>query len=190
MAKKKIPLAIVYLRLEDIVRAGNNARKHPKHQVGQIMAAIKEFGFTNPILIDEDKVIIAGHGRLSAAERLGMTEVPTITLIGLNEKQKRAYAIADNAIPLNSAWDTEILAAELKFLDAQTDINLKELGLDELAPDPIELRDVEIKAPPKVAWALIGVPIARFGKVQPMLDKLADSAILIATTITDDKKDR
>lgn len=95
----------------------NNARTHSEEQVAQICASIREFGFTNPLLIDENGGIIAGHGRLAAAKILKMDEVPTIELKGLNEAQKRAYVIADNKLALNAGWDEDLLKLELIALD-------------------------------------------------------------------------
>jgi ParB-like chromosome segregation protein Spo0J len=95
----------------------NNARMHSDEQVTQIASSIKEFGFNVPILIDKDKGIIAGHGRLMAAKKLGHKEVPTIRLEHLSEVQKKAYILADNKIALNSTWDDELLGVELSDLD-------------------------------------------------------------------------
>ena len=100
----------------------NNSRKHSDKQVAQIAASIKEFGWTNPILVDGDNGIIAGHGRLMAARKLGMTEVPTIELSDLSESQKKAYVIADNNLALNADWDEALLKIELE--------NLKNLSFD------------------------------------------------------------
>jgi DNA modification methylase len=99
-----------------------NSRTHSDEQVAQIAASIKEFGWTNPILIDGDNGIIAGHGRLMAARKLGYTEVPTIELKDLTEAQKKAYIIADNRLALNAGWDNEMLNLEFD--------SLKELGFD------------------------------------------------------------
>ena len=107
------PLSIVYRPANNLVPDPRNARTHPKRQIEQLKASIKEFGFTNPILVDPDGNIIAGHGRLQAARALGLAEVPTITLSGLSETQKRALRLADNKIALNAGWDLEILQAEL-----------------------------------------------------------------------------
>ena len=98
--------------------------------MGQIAASIKEFGFTNPILVDKDNMIIAGHGRVMAANKLNLSEVPTICLDYLTEAQKKAYIIADNRLALNADWDYEMLKVELKELDdLEFDINL--LGLED-----------------------------------------------------------
>lgn len=135
-------MELQYRRAADLVPYANNSRTHSKEQVGQIVESIKEFGFTNPILIDEAGGIIAGHGRLEAANALGMEEVPTITLEGISEAQKRAYVIADNRLALNAGWDIEALTSELKALQAE-DFNLDLIGFDadELAKmlaEPVE----------------------------------------------------
>ena len=96
----------------------HNARTHTKKQINQIAASISEFGFTNPILIDQSKVVIAGHGRVQAARLLGFDKVPTIQIDYLSEAQKRAYVIADNKLALNAGWDPEILAIELQHLSS------------------------------------------------------------------------
>ena len=88
-----------------LVPAERNARTHSQEQIKQLVASIQAFGWTNPILIDEDHAIIAGHGRLEAARLAGLSDVPTITLTGLSAAQKRALAIADNKLALNAGWD-------------------------------------------------------------------------------------
>ena len=110
-------LKVIYRKKEDLSGYKNNARTHNETQVKQIAASIKEFGFTNPILIDENDTIIAGHGRLMAAEMLGLGRVPTITLDGLSDEQRRAYIIADNKLALNAGWDYDILKFELERLE-------------------------------------------------------------------------
>ena len=107
----------------------NNSRTHSDEQVAQIAASIKEFGWTNPILIDGDNGIIAGHGRLMAARKLGHDKVPTIELKDLTETQKKAYIIADNRLALNAGWDNEMLTIELNDLLADG-FALKILGFD------------------------------------------------------------
>ena len=102
-----------------------NARTHSDDQIAQIAASIAEFGFINPILVGPDDVIIAGHGRLLAAKRLGLSEVPAIVLDGLTEPQRRALAIADNKLPENAGWNEELLRSELvSFRDLDFDLGL------------------------------------------------------------------
>lgn len=122
-------LEVTYKQTQDLIKYSNNSRTHSNEQVLQIVESIKEFGFTNPILIDEDNNIIAGHGRLMASEILNLTEVPTITLKGLTEAQKRAYIIADNSIALNSGWDEDLLQLELIALD-ELGFDYSNLGFD------------------------------------------------------------
>src|ERR1700722_4997128 len=117
------PPAVTYRAVGDLIPDPRNARTHPKRQIDQIKASIDAFGFTNPILVDPDGHIIAGHGRLQAARSMGFTEVPTITLPGLSEVEKRALRIADNKIALNAGWDLEILQEELGQL-ASLDIEI------------------------------------------------------------------
>jgi DNA modification methylase len=109
-------LAITYRAVADLKPYPRNARTHSRKQLKQIAAAIKEFGFTNPVLIDESDQIIAGHGRVAAAKLLGVAEVPTLQLSHLSPLQKRAYILADNRLAEKAGWDKEILAVELQGL--------------------------------------------------------------------------
>lgn len=126
-------IKIEYLDVKSIFPYARNSRTHSDEQVAQVAASIKEFGWTNPILIDETGGIIAGHGRLMAAQRLGYTEVPTITLENLTDAQKRAYVIADNKLALNAGWDEEMLAVEIEELIEQGfDLDLTGFDGDEI----------------------------------------------------------
>ena len=107
---------ITQRNVSDLIPYARNSRTHSEEQVAQIAASIKEFGWTNPILVDGEGVIIAGHGRLMAARKLGYTQVPTIELKDLTETQKKAYIIADNRLALNAGWDNEMLTIELNEL--------------------------------------------------------------------------
>jgi len=122
-------LKVTYCDPSDIIPYAMNSRTHSDEQVNQVAASIKEFGFTNPILVDEFNVIIAGHGRLFAAKKLGLNQVPTITLKGLTEAQRKAYVIADNKLALNAGWDDDTLIAELNRL-SELDFNLELTGFD------------------------------------------------------------
>src|SRR5258707_15645049 len=102
--------------LEKLIPYARNARTHSDEQIAQIAASIREFGFTNPILVDGRDGIIAGHGRLLAARKLKLAEVPVIVLDHLSETRKRAYIIADNKLALNAGWDDEMLRLELAYL--------------------------------------------------------------------------
>ena len=118
-------IGIEWKDVQGLTPYARNSRTHSDEQVAQICASIKEFGWTNPILIDDESTIIAGHGRLLASQRLSLKEVPTITLTGLTEAQKRAYVIADNRLALNAGWDNDMLAIELKDLaDEGFDLDL------------------------------------------------------------------
>ena len=105
----KAPLEIVCKRVSDVRGYERNARTHSTEQIDQIAASIREFGFTNPLLVDENGGIIAGHGRLAAAQRLGLDGVPCIVLAHLTDAQRRAYILADNKLALNAGWDEELL---------------------------------------------------------------------------------
>ena len=127
-------LAVDYRAAAALIPYARNARTHSEVQVAQIAASIREFGFTNPILVDGDNGIIAGHGRLLAASKLGMSLVPVIELAGLTEAQKRAYVIADNKLALNAGWDGELLALEFGDLsELGFDLALTGFGADEIA---------------------------------------------------------
>ena len=111
-------LAVTYRPVGTLRPDPRNARTHPKQQVDQIVASIRQFGFVNPILADPDGRIIAGHGRLMAAKAMGLAEVPTIHIHGLSETQKRALRIADNKIALGAGWDLDVLKMELAELES------------------------------------------------------------------------
>jgi len=119
--------------VDKLIPYAKNARTHSDEQVAQIAGSIKEFGFNNPILVDKDNSVIAGHGRLMAARKLGMDKVPVVELQHLTESQRKAYVLADNRIALNSGWDTSMLSLELQ--DLKDDIDLSLLGFD---PDELD----------------------------------------------------
>ena len=126
-------MEIIYKKVDELIPYINNSRTHSEEQVNQIVASINEFGFTNPILIDEKDNIIAGHGRLLASKKLKMEEVPCIVLSGLTEAQKKAYIIADNKMALNAGWDDELLKIELENLkELDFDLELTGFNVDEL----------------------------------------------------------
>jgi len=131
-------LKIEYRTPESLVPYDRNPRTHSEEQIAQIVNSIKEFGFTNPVLLDGENGVIAGHGRLAAARVLGMEKVPCIEFGHLTEKQKRAYVIADNKIAQNSLWNDEFLRLELT--------DLKELGanLELLGFNPMEIADITL----------------------------------------------
>ena len=132
--KQDVKQQIEYVEVESLIPYAKNARTHSDAQVAQIAGSIREFGWTNPILIDGEKGIVAGHGRLLAARKLGMATVPCIRLDGLTETQKRAYIIADNKLALNAGWDDAMLACEFADLVAAGyDAGLTGFSAEELA---------------------------------------------------------
>ena len=119
--------------VDKLIPYATNSRTHSDEQISQIAASIREWGFTNPVLIDEENTIIAGHGRVLAAKKLELKEAPCIVLAGLTEWQKKAYVIADNKLAMNAGWDYELLSAEVKGLDElDFDVGLIGFSADEL----------------------------------------------------------
>jgi ParB-like chromosome segregation protein Spo0J len=127
-------MQIIHRKIADLIPYCNNARTHSDEQVAQVAASIKEFGFTNPVLLDGDNGIIAGHGRVMAARKLSMDTVPCIELSHLTPTQKKAYILADNKLALNSGWDDRLLALELTELEELGfDLELTGFSLDEIS---------------------------------------------------------
>jgi len=118
---------IKQVKVESLIPYIKNSRTHSEAQIAQIAASIKEFGWTNPILVDGDNGVIAGHGRLLAARKLGHKEVPAIELAHMTDNQKKAYVIADNQLAMNAGWDTAILSLELADLK-NSDFDLNVIG--------------------------------------------------------------
>ena len=126
-------MKIEQIEVEKLIPYARNSRTHSDEQVAQIAASIKEFGWTNPILTDGKKGIIAGHGRLAAARKLGIDKVPVIELSHLSETQKKALIIADNKLALNAGWDAEALLVELEELELEGfDLELTGFGEEEI----------------------------------------------------------
>ena len=125
----QIPEKVERWPIERVREYERNSRTHSASQVDRIAASMMEFGFTSPLLVDADDVLVAGHGRLAAAQQLGLTEVPVIVLGHLTPEQRRAYVIADNQLALQAGWDEELLAQELDMLQA-SDFDLDLLGFD------------------------------------------------------------
>jgi site-specific DNA-methyltransferase (adenine-specific) len=124
---------IEWLETKGLIPYAKNSRTHSEAQVAQIAGSIKEFGFNNPVLIDEDNGIIAGHGRVMAAQKLGLQAVPCIRLAHLSDTQRKAYVIADNRLALNAGWDDQMLTVELQELDSESfDLSLLGFEADEL----------------------------------------------------------
>ena len=127
-------LAVEHRALADLIPYARNARTHSDAQVAEIAASIRAFGWTNPILVDGENGIIAGHGRLMAARKLKLGTVPVIEVSGLSEAEKRAYLLADNKLALNAGWDAEMLALEIGDLGALGfDLSLTGFSDEELA---------------------------------------------------------
>ena len=153
--------------IEKITPYARNSRTHSDEQVAQIAASIREWGWTNPILVDEDGGLIAGHGRLLAARKLGLSQIPTMVAKGWSEAQKKAYVIADNKLALNAGWDLELLAVELGDLQGfDFDLMLTGFSDDELGkllaektegntdPDEIPEAPIDPVAKPGDVWLL------------------------------------
>src|SRR4051794_31106765 len=132
MSREATRLVVTYRSIESLSPDPGNARTHPRAQVDQIESSIRAFGFTNPILVDSDGRIIAGHGRLLAAKALGLTKVPTIELGHLSEIQKRALRIADNKIALGAGWDLDLLKIELSEIEVEMDLSITGFSTGEL----------------------------------------------------------
>lgn len=121
---------IQFVAIAKLTANPRNARTHSKKQIGQIAASIEKFGFNNPILVDDAYGVIAGHGRLMAAKRLKLEQVPVVRLSHLSDAEKRAYILADNKIALNAGWDSELLASELGDLALEVDFDLEVTGFE------------------------------------------------------------
>src|SRR6476661_2929215 len=124
-------LSVVYQNVGDLKPRKTNPRTHSKKQITQIANAIRRFGFTNPVLVDEDNGIIAGHGRAEGAKQIGLAQVPTVRLSDLSEAEIRAYVIADNRLAENAGWDRALLGLELQYLsDLDIDFDVTLTGFD------------------------------------------------------------
>ena len=161
-------LAVEYIAIEELHAYGRNARTHSDDQIDQLCDSIREFGFTNPVLIDEKNELIAGHGRTEAAKRLGMKEVPAIRLKNLTPAQVKALRLADNQLALNAGWDYELLKAELDEL-AETDFDLEMLGFD-LEEIDAQLADAEVPDETPTDDGTVAEPITQPGD-KWLLDK-------------------
>ena len=178
------PQTIELIAIDKIIPYARNSRTHSEAQVTKIAASIKEFGFTNPVLIDKADGIIAGHGRVLAALKLGLHEVPCIRLGHLTDTQKRAYVIADNRLALDAGWDNEMLKIELDELEQDGfDISLTGFDVGELmTPDGIG----------ESVDALDSMPVLPDGDKEPFQQKtftlhdeqanVVDDAIALART--------
>lgn len=141
-------MKIERMSLTDIQPYENNAKRHPQHQVDQIAASIQEFGNNDPIAVDENGVIIEGHGRYLALQQLGYTEVEVIRLVGLTEEQKRAYILVHNQLTMNTGFDPEILRREIEAIQT-IDLADFDLVLPDLEPEP-EPEESKVSAGPEL----------------------------------------
>ncbi|MCK5445009.1 MAG: site-specific DNA-methyltransferase [Rhodospirillaceae bacterium] len=157
-------MKIASLPLEDLIPYASNSRTHSDEQVAQIAASISEFGFNNPVLIDEAGGIIAGHGRVLAARKLGLTDIPTIRLTHLTENQRKAYVIADNKLALNAGWDMGVLQLEMQALDSEG-FDLSLLGFDETELISIFATETEGLTDPDEIPYLPDTPVSQLGDV-------------------------
>lgn len=134
-------LQVVYRKVNDLIPYARNARTHSEEQVTRLASSIKEFGFTNPILLDGENGVIAGHGRLLASKKLGLKEVPCIELAGLTKTQKQAYILADNKLALDAGLDDELVKIELDDLK-EKNFDIGSLGLDSIVSEISDSLDV------------------------------------------------
>lgn len=156
--------------VESLIPYARNARTHSDEQVAQIAASIKEWGWTTPVLVDEDGQIIAGHGRVMAARKLGIEEVPVMIARGWSEAQRRAYVLADNQLAANAGWDMEILKVELNDLtEMKFDLDL--IGFD---LDLIGLNQKDIEETENIYSDKIATPIYEPGESKPLVEDLYD----------------
>ena len=149
--KKDVELNIVYRNIKELKPYKKNAKKHPKEQVERIANSIKEFGFTQPVLIDKDNCVVAGHGRILGAKKAGLKQVPTVRLDGLTEEQIKAYRLADNKLN-ESEWDVTLLDEEIQEL-LENDVDMSLFGFDvDLTDEELELemeREVKFRTKEK-----------------------------------------
>jgi hypothetical protein len=168
-------LQIIHLPIDDLVPYARNSRTHSEEQIEQIAASITEFGFTNPVLIDSEGGIIAGHGRVMAARKLGLLEVPCLELAHLTDAQKRAYVIADNKLALNAGWDEQALKIELEDLKSLGfEVELTGFSLKEIAE--LGMEDAEREMDPNKYTAKIATPIYEMKGEKPAVDDLFDNS--------------
>src|ERR1035438_7173368 len=162
-------LIVTYEEIRNLVPYARNARTHSKHQIRQIAESIRTFGFTNPVLVNRSRMIIAGHGRVEATKLLGMGRVPTICLENLTEDQIRAYVLADNRLAEKAGWDHSILAIELQHLTSvdlgfevsitgfevgEIDLILEEAGQEQEQEEPVEISSGPAITKPGDIWLL------------------------------------
>jgi DNA modification methylase len=158
-------MEIEVLKIDKLIPYARNSRTHSPEQIKQIAASIREFGFTNPILIDEKDTIIAGHGRVSAAEKLDMDELPCIRFTHLSEAQKKAYRIADNKLALNAGWTDDMLKLDLEELRDKFKFDIDVIGFSEQELDALFVNKEVVEDDFDVDAAIPEIPIAKRGDV-------------------------
>jgi ParB-like chromosome segregation protein Spo0J len=165
---------IVMRPIGALIPYASNARTHSDAQIAQIAASIREFGFTNPILVDGKQGIIAGHGRVLAARKLGMDQIPTIELAYLTETQRQAYIIADNKLAENAGWDQEMLRLELGDLK-ELGFNLTLTGFDDIELGSLLADKTEGLTDPDDAPAVPEHPVSQTGDLWLRFFSIAES---------------
>lgn len=160
---------ISYINIKDLIPYVNNSRTHSDDQTNQIAASIQEFGFTNPVLINKEHSVIAGHGRIQAANKLGIDKIPCIVLEGLTKAQEKAYVIADNQLALNAGWDLDTLKLELDHLK-KVDFDIDLLGFDDGFIDDLLFEEPEGLTDEDAVPEAPEVPITQPGDVWIMGD--------------------
>lgn len=172
----KLPQDIEIVPVSSLRTYNRNARTHSAHQIDQICEAVRTFGWTNPLLIDDANLIIAGHGRLEAAKKLGMREVPCIRVTGLSEEQVRALILSDNKIALNAGWDDKLLAEELRAIQFDIDAGLLDFQIDEAIgfaiPEVEELMRLLVEPEPE------GQPEEKTLEPEPTVSRPGDTWLL------------
>jgi DNA modification methylase len=163
-------LSVVYQNVSDLKSRKTNPRTHSKKQIAQIANAIRQFGFTNPILVDEDNGIIAGHGRAEGAKQVGLAQVPTVRLSDMSEAEIRAYVIADNRLAENAGWDRALLGLELQYLsELDIDFDVTVTGFDlpevDLLIGELSLADTENDAADTLVEVAAGPAVTQLGDV-------------------------
>jgi hypothetical protein len=171
--KRKAEMQIIKKNIADLIPYANNSRKHSDKQIKQVASSIKEFGFLNPVIIDKDNGIIAGHCRVMACEKLGIKEVPCISAEHLTEAQKKAYIIADNQLALGSEWDMELLKVELEGLkELDFDVDLLGFDGDFFKLDELEASEVEQESQ---YTRKISIPIYEITGEKPTINEMIDT---------------
>lgn len=169
--------------LKDLVPYARNAREHSADQIAMLVASIEEFGWTIPVLVDEEGRLIAGHGRIMAAKQLGIKKVPCMIAEGWTDAQKRAYTLADNKIALQSDWNVELLKEELDSLEGKFDfgtLGFDEFDIEELSGDPWDsafdnsTEGVEAKDSKPSAKIMVRCDEAHRAEVMLALERLAE----------------